>query len=137
VKAGTFFLTVVTPHEELVSQQVHRVVVPGSEGEFGVLRGHTPFLTSLKTGTLKYIDAERSEHQLFVNGGFAEVLPDRVTILAESAERSSEIDVARARAARERAEQRIAKHAAGVDLLRAEMALHRAMQRLNIASLRK
>jgi F-type H+-transporting ATPase subunit epsilon len=135
--AEKLFLEVVTPQKAVVSEPVDSVVAPGSEGEFGALKGHTPFLTSLKLGTLRYTDAQGKERQLFVNGGFAEVLPDKVTILAESAERDSDIDIARARAAKERAEQRLATRAAGIDLLRAEMALRRAVHRLNIASVRK
>ncbi|MCA1792629.1 MAG: F0F1 ATP synthase subunit epsilon [Desulfotignum sp.] len=135
--AEKLFLEVVTPQKAIVSEPVDSVVAPGSEGEFGALKGHTPFLTSLKLGTLRYTDAQKKDRHLFVNGGFAEVLPDKVTILAESAERDSDIDVARARAAKERAEQRLATRAAGIDLLRAEMALRRAVHRLNISSVKK
>ncbi len=84
-------------------------------------------------GTLRYTDASGKDHHLFLNGGFAEVLPDKVTILAESAERQQDIDVARAQAAKERAEQRLANRAAGIDLLRAELALRRALYRLKVA----
>ncbi len=132
--AEKLFLEVVTPQKAVVSQAVDSVVAPGSEGEFGALKGHTTFLTSLKMGTLRYTDASGKEHHLFVNGGFAEVLPDKVTILAESAERDQDIDVVRARAAKERAEQRLANRVAGIDLLRAELALRRALHRLRVAS---
>jgi len=84
-------------------------------------------------GTLRYTDANGKEQHLFVNGGFAEVLPDKVTILAESAESTQDIDVVRAQAAKERAEQRLANRAAGIDLLRAELALRRAIHRLKVA----
>jgi F-type H+-transporting ATPase subunit epsilon len=100
-------------------------------------KGHTTFLTSLKVGTLKYTDVSGKEKLLFVNGGFAEVLPDKVTILAESAERQQDIDVVRAQAAKERAEQRLANRAAGIDLLRAELALRRALHRLKVAQYAK
>jgi F-type H+-transporting ATPase subunit epsilon len=132
--AEKLFLEVVTPQKAVVSEPVDSVVAPGSEGEFGALKGHTTFLTSLKVGTLRYTDASGKEKHLFVNGGFAEVLPDKVTILAESAERSQDIDVVRAQAAKERAEQRLANRAAGIDLLRAELALRRALYRLKVAS---
>ena len=132
--ANNLFLVVVTPHEQLVSERVERVVAPGSEGQFGALRGHVPFLTALKQGTLKYVNVQGEEQYLFVNGGFAEVQPDRVTVLAESAERGSDIDIARAQAAKERAEQRLANRAADFDLVRAEMSLRRAIQRISIAS---
>jgi F-type H+-transporting ATPase subunit epsilon len=126
-------LEVVTPQKAVVSETVNSVVAPGTEGEFGALKGHTTFLTSLKVGTLRYTDASGKDHHLFLNGGFAEVLPDKVTILAESAERQQDIDVVRAQAAKERAEQRLANRAAGIDLLRAELALRRALHRLKVA----
>jgi F-type H+-transporting ATPase subunit epsilon len=126
-------LEVVTPQKAVVSETVNSVVAPGTEGEFGALKGHTTFLTSLKVGTLRYTDASGKDHHLFLNGGFAEVLPDKVTILAESAERQQDIDLVRAQAAKERAEQRLANRAAGIDLLRAELALRRALHRLKVA----
>ncbi|MDD9305137.1 MAG: F0F1 ATP synthase subunit epsilon [Desulfobacter sp.] len=131
--AEQLFLEVVTPQKAIVSEEAEIVVAPGSEGEFGALKGHTTFLTSLKTGTLRYKDASGKERFLFINGGFAEVLPDKVTILAESAERRKDIDVSRAMGAKERAEKRIAAKAADVDLVRAEAALRRAIYRLNLA----
>jgi len=79
-------LEVVTPERAVVSEEVEIVVAPGSEGEFGVLKNHTTFLTSLKSGTLRYKTASGAEKLLKVEGGFAEVLPDKVTVLAESAE---------------------------------------------------
>jgi F-type H+-transporting ATPase subunit epsilon len=130
--AEKLFLEVVTPQKAVVSEEVEIVVAPGSEGEFGALKGHTTFLTSLKIGTLRYKDANGKERFLFVNGGFAEVLPDKVTILAESAERRRDIDVERAKKAKERAEQRLAAKAADTDLVRAEAALRRALHRLSL-----
>ncbi|MBU1341405.1 MAG: F0F1 ATP synthase subunit epsilon [Proteobacteria bacterium] len=132
--AEKLFLEVVTPQKLVVSEEVEILVAPGSEGEFGALKGHTTFLTSLKLGTLRYKDANGKERFLFINGGFAEVLPDKVTILAESAERRKDIDVERATKAKERAEQRLAAKAADTDLVRAEAALRRAIQRLKIKS---
>jgi F-type H+-transporting ATPase subunit epsilon len=84
--AKNILLEVVTPDRAVVSEEAQIVVAPGSEGEFGVLSGHTTFLTSLKEGTLRYRDSSGKEKYLFVKGGFAEVLPNKVTILAESAE---------------------------------------------------
>jgi F-type H+-transporting ATPase subunit epsilon len=130
--AKELFLEVVTPQHAIVSEEVQIVVAPGSEGEFGALKGHTTFLTSLKVGTLRYKDANGKERYLFINGGFAEVLPDKVTILAESAERRQNIDVQRASGAKDRAEKRIAAKAADTDLVRAEAALRRAVHRLSI-----
>ncbi len=84
--AEKLLLEVVTPQKAVVSEEVEMVVAPGTEGEFGVLKGHTTFLTSLKNGSLRYKDTAGKEHVLLINGGFAEVLPDKVTVLAESAE---------------------------------------------------
>lgn len=131
--AEKLFLEVVTPQKAVVSEEAEIVVAPGSEGEFGALKGHTTFLTSLKTGTLRYTDAQGSERLLFINGGFAEVLPDKVTILAESAERRQDIDLARANDAKSRAEKRLADRTADVDFVRAEAALQRALGRIKLA----
>jgi len=106
--AEKLFLEVVTPQKSVVSEEVEIVVAPGSEGEFGALKGHTTFLTSLRLGTLRYKGADGKEKFVFINGGFAEVLPHKVTILAESAERRKDIDVERAMKAKERAEKRLA-----------------------------
>jgi F-type H+-transporting ATPase subunit epsilon len=127
-------LSIVTPEKEVVSDDAQIVMAPGSVGEFGVLSGHTPFLTSLKIGSVRYTDGKGKEHKVFVNGGFAEVLPDKVTILAESAERMEDIDAKRAEAAKARAEKRIADAEDGVDMARAQAALARALQRLRIVS---
>ncbi|OQY50639.1 MAG: ATP synthase F1 subunit epsilon [Desulfobacteraceae bacterium 4572_89] len=134
--ADKLFLEVVTPEKAIVSEEAEIVVAPGSEGEFGALKGHTTFLTSLKTGALRYKDSKGQERLLFINGGFAEVLPDKVTILAESAERRQHIDVARAQAAKERAERRLSEKAADNDLVRAEAALRRAIGRIKIANIK-
>ena len=133
--AKELFLEVVTPQKAVVSEEAQLVVAPGSEGEFGVLKGHTTFLTSLKTGMLRYQDTSGKDRYLFVNGGFAEVLPDKVTILAESAELKNDIDAARAEQAKKRAEDRLARRADGVDVARAEAALKRAIYRLNIKNM--
>ncbi len=133
--AKELFLEVVTPQKAVVSEEAQLVVAPGSEGEFGVLKGHTTFLTSLKTGMLRYQDTSGKDRYLFVNGGFAEVLPDKVTILAESAELKNDIDAARAEQAQKRAEDRLASRSDGVDVARAEAALKRAIYRLNIKNM--
>jgi F-type H+-transporting ATPase subunit epsilon len=132
--ADNILLEVVTPECSVVSEQAQIVMAPGSLGEFGVLSGHTPFLTSLKVGTLKYTDANGQERAVFVSGGFAEALPDRVTVLAESAERRSKIDVSRAEAAKQRAEERLQMNESDdIDFLRAKAALERSLHRLQIA----
>jgi len=134
--AEKLFLEVVTPQKSVVSEEVEIVVAPGSEGEFGVLKGHTTFLTSLKLGTLRYKGADGKERYVFINGGFAEVLPNKVTILAESAERRKDIDVERATKARERAEKRLASKSPDTDLIRAEAALRRSLHRLKIKDIK-
>ena len=134
--ADKFFLEVVTPQKAVVSEEIQSISAPGSEGEFCALKGHTTFLTSLKIGGIRYKDASGNERMLFVSGGFAEVLPDKVTILAESAERSEDIDLSRAKEAQVRAEKRLGDKAADIDLVRAEAALHRAIYRIRIAGSR-
>ena len=133
--AGSISLEVVTPDQAVVSDDTQTVVAPGTYGEFGVLPGHTSFLTTLKTGMLRYKDTGGSEHLVFINGGFAEVLPDKVTILAESAEQRKDIDVERAKAALKRAQDRLAEASRreDIDFQRAQVALQRAVARLNIA----
>lgn len=126
------FLEVVTPEKTVVHEDVEMVVAPGSEGEFGVLKGHTTFLTSLNMGALRYKDSGGDERYLFVNGGFAEVLPNKVTILAESAERRKNIDLDRAEEAKQRAEKRLSDRSETVDVARAEAALKRAIHRISI-----
>ncbi|MFC1859914.1 F0F1 ATP synthase subunit epsilon, partial [Thermodesulfobacteriota bacterium] len=117
-----------------VNEEARIVMAPGTLGEFGVLIGHTSFLTTLKTGTVRYVDAEGTERFVFVSGGFAEALPDKVTILAESAERRRDIDVERAKAAIERAQQRMEEESKeDVDFVRAKAALERALLRLRTA----
>lgn len=129
-------LEVVTPEKSVVSEATQIVMAPGSMGEFGVLVGHTPFLTTLKTGALKYKDESGSERYVFISGGFAEALPDRVTVLAESAERRKDIDVQRAKAAAERAEKRLQSSGEDTDFIRAKAALLRAISRIQLAETR-
>ena len=130
-------LEVVTPERFVVSEEAQIVVAPGVQGEFGVLSGHTPFLSALKLGTIRYKDAQGVERAVFVSGGFAEVLPDKVTVLAESAERRRDIDVERAKVALDRAQKRLAEAKEDRDFVRARAALERAMQRLRVASSRQ
>lgn len=122
-----------TPTRLVVTALVDEVVAPGVEGYFGVWPGHAPFLTSLQSGEVSY-RAGREEHSLAVHGGFAEAGGEHVIILADHAERLEEIDVARALAARQRAEQRLAgKSQDEIDYARALAALNRALARLQIA----
>ncbi len=129
-------LELATPTRLVVSGEVDEVVVPGVEGAFGVLPGHAPLLSLVGTGEVMYRTG-REEHHLAVSGGFAEVGPDHVTILTESAERPDEIDLARAKSARERAEQRLRPQAGEeIDVERALSALARAEGRLQTAGRR-
>lgn len=128
-------LEVVTPEKEVVNDSAQIVMAPGSMGEFGVLSGHTPFMTSLNTGAIHYRDENGKDQFVFVSGGFAEALPDKVTVLAESAERMEDIDLDRAQAAMERAEKRLAEDRAKeiIDAVRAKAALERALVRIKMA----
>lgn len=136
--ADNIRLEVVTPEKIVVSEDAQIVMSPGSEGEFGVLDGHTPFLTTLKTGMIRYKDVAGAERAVFVSGGFAEALPDRVTVLAESAERRRDINIERAKAAMARAEERIGQSVSSneIDVVRAKAALLRAITRLSIVQVR-
>lgn len=126
-------LEIVTPERALVSEQVDEVQLPGSEGYFGVLPGHTPLLATLQVGELWY-RVGQEKHYLAVAFGFAEVLPDRVTVLAQIAERPEDIDVPRAEAARKRAEERIARPPVDVDFERARIAMMKSLIRLQVAA---
>lgn len=124
-------LEIVTPYGLVLSDEVNEITAAGSEGEFGVLPGHVPFVTTLKIGMLTLKKDNKTEY-VFVNSGYAEVLPDKVVILADSAERAEDIDVERAKAAMKRAEERL-KQAEKIDFARAMAALERATVRIQIA----
>jgi F-type H+-transporting ATPase subunit epsilon len=123
----------VSADRALVKERVDEVEIPGSEGYFGVLPGHTPFLALLGAGELWYRQGQE-KHYLAIAFGFAEVLPEQVTILAQIAERPEEIDTARAEAAKKRAEERVARPTADIDFERARVALLKALVRLQVAS---
>ena len=132
-------LELATPTRQLVSEEVDEVVAPGTEGYFGVLAGHAPFITTLRAGEVMYRTG-REQHYLFVAGGFAEVSNDRVIILAEVAERPGEIDRERAERARQRAEQRMAGRnpdgsSEEIDYHEALAAYQRALTRLLVVSI--
>jgi len=133
--ADNIRLEVVTPEKQVVNDLAQIVMAPGSMGEFGILSGHTPFMTSLNTGAIYYRDESGKDQFVFVSGGFSEALPDKVTVLAESAERMEDIDIARAKEAVERAEKRLSEGRAKekVDIARAKAALDRAVVRIRIA----
>ena len=125
-------LEFVTPERAIAHDDVDEVELPGEEGYFGVLPGHAPLLAALTAGEMWYRKgAERTF--AFIAGGFAEVVGDRVSILAPVAERAEDIDVARAEAAKRRAEERLARPTADMDFERARIALLRAIARLEIS----
>ena len=131
-------LEIVTPDRALLAEEVDEVVLPGSEGYFGVLPGHTPLLSSLKVGELWFRQGQE-KHYLAVAFGFVEVLPERVTVLADIGERAQDIDVQRAERAKQRAEQRLAQAqphltVAEFDIERARIALLKSLIRLQVAS---
>ena len=125
-------LQIVTPDRAIVKEQVDEVEIPGADGYFGVLPGHTPMLAALSVGELWYRQGQDKTY-LAIAEGFAEVLPDRVTILAQLAERAEEIDRERAEAARSRAARRL-DDKSDVDYLRARIALVKSMTRLQVSS---
>jgi F-type H+-transporting ATPase subunit epsilon len=127
-------LQIVSADRSLVNEQrVDEVEIPGSEGYFGVLPGHTALLVLLGAGELWYRKGQEKVY-LAVAFGFAEVLPDRVTILAQIAERAEEVDVSRAEAAKLRAEQRLATSAVDIDFERARIAMLKSLIRLQVAA---
>jgi F-type H+-transporting ATPase subunit epsilon len=129
----TFCLEIVTPERMIVREDVQEAQIPAVNGYLGVLPGHAPLLTELDTGEVRY-RKDNFDHFLAVTGGFAEVLGDRAIILAQAAERAEEIDVERARRARQRAEARLARlNDPEIDMARARGALARAANRLKVA----
>jgi len=129
---NTFQLEIVTPSRLLVKDAAEEAQIPGVTGYLGILPGHAPLITELGVGEITY-KASGATHTLSVAWGFMEVLPDKVTILAEAAERPHEIDIERAQKAKDRAEQRLKSNDVEVDYTRAEDALQRAETRLNVA----
>jgi len=127
-------LLIVSADRLLVNEQVDEVQLPGAEGYFGVLPGHAPLLSSLQVGELWYRNGAE-KHFLAIAFGFVEVLPERVTVLAQIAERPQEIDVTRAEAAKKRAEERLARSPqTDVDFERARVALMKSLVRLQVAT---
>ncbi len=129
---GKILLEIVAPSRQVVrSERVDEVIAPGSEGEFGVLPGHTPFLTTLKVGMLSYREGNEWHH-LAVDWGYAEVGPNRVVILAEGADRAADIDIPEARLAKERAEKSLSEKLEKQDYEKARIELLRAMIRIQV-----
>ncbi len=130
--AGRLLLEVVTPDHLLLSQQVDEIIVPGTEGEFGVLPGHSHFLSTMTIGDLRYRVGEVTSH-MSVLWGFAQVTPTRVTILAEIAEKAEDIDIERAEAAVAKAQRRLEVGGLPSDLKEAQISLEKARLRKKIA----
>jgi F-type H+-transporting ATPase subunit epsilon len=124
-------LEFVTPERAIVHDEVDEVGLPGEEGDFGVLPGHAPLLAALRMGNMWYRKGRETKYA-FIDGGFAEVVGDRVSILAPVAERAEEIDLARAEAAKRRAEELLARPTSEMDFERARIALLRAISRLDV-----
>jgi F-type H+-transporting ATPase subunit epsilon len=126
-------LIVVTPERQLLRETVVEVTIPGLDGQLGILPGHAPMMTELGIGELAYRTSASSQPVvLAVISGFAEVLPDRVTVLAETAERAEEIDLARAEEAKARAEKRLAAGDPNIDWDRVNIALQRSLIRIQV-----
>jgi len=131
--ADTFQVEIVTPEKLVVRDVAEEIEIPARNGYIGVLPGHAPLITELAVGEITYRNHGYAHH-IALAWGFAEVLPDKVTILAENAERAGEIDVKRAQEAKERAEQRLKSGNTETDYERAQNALERAETRLRVAS---
>ena len=126
-------LDIVTPDKVVLNAEVDYVGACGVDGQFGLMPQHAPLLSALKVGDLYYRQGNEI-HWVFVSGGFVQISDNKVTVLAESAELASDIDVERAQEAKARAEKRLADPKADIDLVRAELALQRAVARIRVAS---
>jgi len=133
---ATIKLEIITAERQVFSDDVNTVVAPGVEGELGILPHHAPLITMLKPGEV-LIRKDSEETYLFVSGGFLEVRPDKIIILADASERCEEIDVERAEAAKHRAEERLKTRIPEVDVAQTQAALLRALIRLRIAERRR
>ncbi len=130
---NTFMVEIVTPEEILFKNEVQFIVVPELNGELGVLKNHAPMIAALDVGVLRYTDPDGKVKKIALSGGFMEVIYNEVRVLAETAEHGSEIDILRAKAAKERAEKRLQLRDDNINSGRAEMSLKRAVNRLKAA----
>lgn len=131
---STVLLEVVTPERIVVTHEVNMVSLRGGSGELGILPRHIPLATTVKPGVIK-VKIGEGEDFISVSEGFLQVLPNRITLLVDTAEIGSQIDIERANRAKERAEKHLSDKTDGVDVMRAETALHRALYRLEAAEL--
>lgn len=134
--AGTFSLRIVSPEGDVLKEDVEFVVLPGAAGELGILPNHSPLISGLDIGVLRYT-LSGVINNAAIAGGFVEVVDNSVIVLADTAELSEEIDLTRAIEAKERAEKRLATGASDIDVRRAEYALRRAAARINAADVKK
>ncbi len=129
-------LDIVTPEKVVYSEEVDIVIAPGVDGELGILPNHTPLMTTLQAGELR-VRRAGEEFSLAISGGFLEVRPDRVIVLADAVERDEEIDLARAEEAKRRAQENLSRPTSEVDVAQAEAALSRSIARLRVAEKRR
>ena len=129
-------LDIVTAERQVYSDEVDVIVAPGIEGELAILPHHAPLMTTMQPGELR-VKQGGEEFSLAISGGFLEVRPDRVTILADAAERAEEIDIAQAEEAKHRAEEQLGRSATEVDSVRAEAALRRSLVRIKVGEKRR
>ena len=130
---STFMLEIVTPEQILLRDEVQFMVAPGAEGELGIMKNHAPLVAALDIGVLRYNNASGTQKKMALSGGFMEVIDNVARVLAETAEHGEDIDILRAKAAKERAERRLQAREDTLNLARAEMALKRAISRLKAA----
>ncbi len=130
---STFMLEIVTPEQILLRDEVQFMVAPGAEGELGIMKNHAPLVAALDIGVLRYNNTSGTQKNMALSGGFMEVIDNVARVLAETAEHGEDIDILRAKAAKERAERRLQAREDNLNLARAEMALKRAISRLKAA----
>jgi F-type H+-transporting ATPase subunit epsilon len=133
---ATIRLEIITAERQVFADDVNAVIAPGIEGELGILPHHAPLMTMLKPGEL-LIRKDGAETYMVVSGGFLEIRPDKVIVLADACERAEEIDITRAEEAKHRAEERLKTHPPGIDMARAQAALLRSLVRLRVAERRR
>jgi F-type H+-transporting ATPase subunit epsilon len=133
---ATLRLEIITAERQVFADDVNAMIAPGIEGELGILPHHAPLMTMLKPGEL-LIRKDGNETYMVVSGGFLEIRPDKVIVLADACERAEEIDITRAEEAKHRAEERLKTHPPGLDMARAQAALLRSLVRLRVAERRR
>ena len=131
--AKQFLLSVVAPDKLVVEEQVNSIIAPGTEGYFGVWAGHAPIIAALRPGLVEYTDSTTNRHYIYIGGGFAEVQAEKVTILADEAERATDVDMARAEAHLEEARKALRGEDSSVDSVDAVLEVERAVSRIKAA----